>query len=116
MPYTKFVAALIRANSGHVGKIRLSPGRCRSTLASTKTQEEKEQQMGECTVVETVPIEFCQHLKGGTDAQLSKINIDFDNTQEAYKSKRNIELLRSLLVFKLCTIDLLVEKNREVSC
>lgn len=111
MPYTKFVAALIRANSGHVGKIRISPARCRSTLASTKTQEEKEQ-MGECTVVETVPIEFCQHLKTGAD----KIAIDFDNTQEAYKSKGNIELLRSLLVFKLCTIDLLVEKNREVSC
>ncbi|XP_056259391.1 proline dehydrogenase 1, mitochondrial [Seriola aureovittata] len=114
MPYTKFVAALVRANSSNVGKIRISSGRCRSTLASTKTQEEKEQQMGGCPVVETVPIEFCQKIKTGANTQLNKIHIDFDNTQEAYKSKGNIDLLRSLLVFKLCTIDLLVEKNSEL--
>uniref|UniRef100_A0A673WFM4 Proline dehydrogenase n=1 Tax=Salmo trutta TaxID=8032 RepID=A0A673WFM4_SALTR len=41
-----------------------------------------------------------------------RIEIDFDNTHEAYKSKDNIELLRSLLVFKLCTFDFLVDKNK----
>uniref|UniRef100_H3CUI9 Proline dehydrogenase n=1 Tax=Tetraodon nigroviridis TaxID=99883 RepID=H3CUI9_TETNG len=40
--------------------------------------------------------------------------VDFDNTQEAYKSKGNMELLRSLLVFRLCAIDTLVEKNKEL--
>lgn len=43
-----------------------------------------------------------------------RISIDFDNTQEAYKSKDTMELLRSLLVFKLCTIDFLVDKNKEL--
>uniref|UniRef100_A0AAZ3P0N0 Proline dehydrogenase n=2 Tax=Oncorhynchus TaxID=8016 RepID=A0AAZ3P0N0_ONCTS len=52
--------------------------------------------------------------KNNTDAQTRKIAIDFDNTHEAYKSKDNIELLRSLLVFKLCTFDLLVDKNKEL--
>uniref|UniRef100_A0A8C7D1A5 Proline dehydrogenase n=1 Tax=Oncorhynchus kisutch TaxID=8019 RepID=A0A8C7D1A5_ONCKI len=52
--------------------------------------------------------------KNNTDAQTRKIAIDFDNTHEAYKSKDNIELLRSLLVFKLCTFDFLVDKNKEL--
>uniref|UniRef100_A0A671XMD7 Proline dehydrogenase n=1 Tax=Sparus aurata TaxID=8175 RepID=A0A671XMD7_SPAAU len=79
------------------------PSLSRSTLASTKTQEEKDEQMEGCTVVEAVP------------TPLHKIDIDFDNTQEAYRSKGNIELLRSLLVFKLCTIDfLLMDLSKKV--
>uniref|UniRef100_A0A8C4NUN1 Proline dehydrogenase n=1 Tax=Dicentrarchus labrax TaxID=13489 RepID=A0A8C4NUN1_DICLA len=46
--------------------------------------------------------------KSAADTKLNKIHVDFDNTQEAYRSKGNIELLRSLLVFKLCTIDVLL--------
>ncbi|KAL7377107.1 hypothetical protein ABVT39_021806 [Epinephelus coioides] len=114
MSYTKFVAALVRANQGNVGKIRISPRRCRSTVASTKSQEEKDQQIDGCTVVEAVPVELISETKNVKNTQLSKIHIDFDNTEEAYKSKRNIELLRSLLVFKLCTIDVLVEKNKQL--
>ncbi|XP_053195934.1 proline dehydrogenase 1, mitochondrial [Scomber japonicus] len=114
MSYTKFVAALARANSGNVKNIRISPGRYRSTVASTKSQEEKEQQIDGCTVVEAVPVELISQTKNVTDTPLSKIHIDFDNTKEAYRSKDNIELLRSLLVFKLCTFDFLVEKNKEL--
>lgn len=115
MSYTKYVAALVRANAGNFNRIRISPGRSRSTLASTKTQEEKDEQMEGCTVVEAVPVELISQTKNVTKTPLHKIDIDFDNTQEAYRSKGNIELLRSLLVFKLCTIDFLVEKNKEVS-
>ncbi|XP_035523713.1 proline dehydrogenase 1, mitochondrial [Morone saxatilis] len=114
MSYTKFLAALVRANSGNVNKIRVSPGRCRSTVASTKNQEEKERPMDGCTVVEAVPVEIISQTKSVADTKLNKIHIDFDNTQEAYRSKGNFELLRSLLVFKLCTIDVLVEKNKEL--
>ena len=116
MSYAKFVAALARANAGNVGKIRVSPGRCRSTVASPKGREEREQPMDGCAVVEAVPLELISQTRGGTNTQLSQIRVDFENTQEAYKSKGNVELLRSLLVFKLCTVDLLVEKNKEVSC
>ncbi|XP_070845728.1 proline dehydrogenase 1, mitochondrial [Chaetodon trifascialis] len=110
----KFVAALVRAKSGNINKIRVSPGRCRSTVASTKSQEDKEQQLDDCTVVETVPVELISQTKNVQNTHLNKIHIDFDNTQEAYRSKGNIELLRSLLVFKLCTFDFLVEKNKEL--
>uniref|UniRef100_A0A3B4ZIX6 Proline dehydrogenase n=1 Tax=Stegastes partitus TaxID=144197 RepID=A0A3B4ZIX6_9TELE len=108
MSYTKFVPALVRANTGSIGKLRLSPARCRSTVASAKSQEEKEPQMDECTVVEAVPVELISQTRSLSNTPLSKIHIDFDNTQEAYRSKGNIELLRSLLVFKLCTIDVLL--------
>ncbi|KAI3362292.1 hypothetical protein L3Q82_012608 [Scortum barcoo] len=102
MSYTKFVAALLRTNSG---KLRASHARCRSTVASTNAREEK--QLHGCGVVEMEPVEVLRQ-----DAK--RFNIDFDNTQEAYRSKGNMELLRSLLVFKLCTFDFLVEKNKEL--
>lgn len=117
MSYTKFVASLARAKSGNINKIRISPSRCRSTVASPKSQEEKEpqRQLEGCTVVDAVPIELISQTKNAKDVRLKRVHIDFDNTEDAYKSKNNIELLRSLLVFNLCTIDILVEKNKEVS-
>lgn len=43
------------------------------------------------------------------------VSVSFEQTREAYKSKESLELLRSLLVFKLCSYDFLVERNQEVS-
>ncbi|KAK7934307.1 hypothetical protein WMY93_005203 [Mugilogobius chulae] len=48
-------------------------------------------------------------------AALMRISIDFEQTQEAYKSKDSLELLRSLVVFKLCSYDFLVDKNKEIT-
>uniref|UniRef100_A0A8C7F5F1 Proline dehydrogenase n=1 Tax=Oncorhynchus kisutch TaxID=8019 RepID=A0A8C7F5F1_ONCKI len=93
-------------------------GRFRSTVASKQRKEveggKEEQQLVECTVVKAVQADLISQTKNNTDAQTRKIAIDFDNTHEAYKSKDNIELLRSLLVFKLCTFDFLVDKNKEL--
>ncbi|TNN81267.1 Proline dehydrogenase 1, mitochondrial [Liparis tanakae] len=114
MSYAKFVAALLRATPGNVRNIRASPGRCRSTVASTKSPGEKGQQTDGCAVVDAAPVELISQNKNVENTQLCKSTIDFDNTEEAYKSKDNVELLRSLLVFKLCTIDVLVEKNKEL--
>ncbi|XP_026096418.1 proline dehydrogenase 1, mitochondrial isoform X2 [Carassius auratus] len=44
----------------------------------------------------------------------NKISIDFEQTKEAFKSKDTLELLRSLMVFKLCSYDILVDKNKEI--
>ena len=49
----------------------------------------------------------------GRDAA-RKLSINFEQTQEAFKSKDSLELLRSLLVFKLCSYDFLVDKNTQV--
>uniref|UniRef100_A0A8C4F0B8 Proline dehydrogenase n=1 Tax=Dicentrarchus labrax TaxID=13489 RepID=A0A8C4F0B8_DICLA len=51
---------------------------------------------------------------GTTTATANEISVDFDQTREAYKSKDSLELLRSLVVFKLCSYDFLVDKNKEV--
>uniref|UniRef100_A0A7N6C301 Proline dehydrogenase n=1 Tax=Anabas testudineus TaxID=64144 RepID=A0A7N6C301_ANATE len=109
MAYTGFLSAL---RSGR--KLHISRGRCRSTVASTKRREEKEQQLEGCTLVEAVPVELISQTHKDAIAPENQIHIDFDNTQEAYKSKGNMELLRSLLVFKLCAVDVLVEKNKEL--
>ncbi|MED6276684.1 hypothetical protein CHARACLAT_005484 [Characodon lateralis] len=116
MSYTKFLASLIRPKSVNLNKIRSSPSRCRSTVASPDRREEKEQQRQSegCAVVEADPVELITQTKNAKDVRLNRIHVDFDNTEEAYKSKNNIELLRSLLVFNLCAIDILVEKNKEL--
>lgn len=47
-------------------------------------------------------------------AAANEISVDFEQTREAYKSKDSLELLRSLVVFKLCSYDFLVDTNKEV--
>lgn len=55
------------------------------------------------------------HFRGVQHARDGKeIRVDFERTKEAYKSKDTAELLRGLLVFKLCSYDILVDKNKEV--
>ncbi|XP_027018766.1 proline dehydrogenase 1, mitochondrial [Tachysurus fulvidraco] len=49
------------------------------------------------------------HALSGTD-----IHVDFEQTKEAYKSKGTAELLRGLIVLKLCSYDFLVDKNKEI--
>ncbi|KAL0965656.1 hypothetical protein UPYG_G00284060 [Umbra pygmaea] len=119
MSYTKVstLPALVRASSENIKRICWSQGRCRSSVASTQRKEVeggKEQPVDDCSVVKDVQADLISQTNKGTDAQRQKIAIDFDNTHEAYKSKDNIELLRSLLVFKLCTFDFLVDKNKEL--
>ncbi|XP_067339812.1 proline dehydrogenase 1, mitochondrial isoform X2 [Channa argus] len=114
MSCTRFLAALVRANSSTVRIIQISSGRCRSSVTSTTPKEEKEQPIDECTMVAAEPVEVINQTTKGANTQVNKIHIDFENTQDVYKSKGNIELLRSLLVFKLCTIDVLVDKNKEL--
>ncbi|KAM9540374.1 proline dehydrogenase 1, mitochondrial isoform 1-T1 [Salvelinus alpinus] len=117
MSYNKVVPALVKSSSDNIKRICLSQGRFRSTVASTQRDEVeggKEKQVDECTVVKAVQADLSIQSKNTTDAQTQKIEIDFNNTHEAYKSKDNIELLRSLLVFKLCTFDFLVDKNKEL--
>ncbi|KAM4576092.1 proline dehydrogenase 1, mitochondrial [Odontesthes bonariensis] len=51
---------------------------------------------------------------GQTTSVASPISVDFELTREAYRSKDSFELLRSLVVFKLCSYDFLVDKNIEI--
>ncbi|XP_061134993.1 proline dehydrogenase 1, mitochondrial isoform X1 [Syngnathus typhle] len=53
-------------------------------------------------------------LNGASGRASGGICVDFEQTREAYKSKDSLELLRSLLVLKMCSFDFLVEKNQEI--
>lgn len=49
------------------------------------------------------------------DEAYNAIDLSFENGKEAFKSKTNFELIRSLFVFNLCSIPFFVNKNKEVS-
>ncbi|XP_076850491.1 proline dehydrogenase 1, mitochondrial [Brachyhypopomus gauderio] len=112
MSFAKVIPALARANSDKLIRVKYAANRFRSS--STRPQEKNELAALEpaCTLVET-PCEVDLISKRKVD-QTKKISVDFDNTQEAYKSKDTLELLRSLLVFKLCTFDFIVDRNKEL--
>ncbi|KAJ8286036.1 hypothetical protein GJAV_G00033790 [Gymnothorax javanicus] len=115
MSYAKIAPTFARATSDfNLRRLTLSSGRrLRSTLASTKQNDE--QNDSTCTVsVDTAKTDFISQTKTSDAPPNSKIAIDFENTKEAYKSKNTLELLRSLLVFKLCSYDFLVDKNKEI--
>ena len=38
----------------------------------------------------------------------------FDDSKNAYRSKTSLEIVRALVVFRLCSFDFLVNKNKEV--
>uniref|UniRef100_A0A8C2D3R9 Proline dehydrogenase n=1 Tax=Cyprinus carpio TaxID=7962 RepID=A0A8C2D3R9_CYPCA len=111
MSYCKVLPAVARVKPAHLFGVRL-----RSTAAaSTQHKEPKSEDAPpdpSCTVLEK-PCEV-ELISRRAHTERQRISIDFDNTQEAYKSKDTMELLRSLLVFKLCTIDFLVDKNKEL--
>ena len=43
------------------------------------------------------------------------LDLTFSSAEEAFRSKKTSELIRALLVFNLCSVDLLVNNNRQVS-
>lgn len=47
--------------------------------------------------------------------QKDKLDLTFENTKDAYKSKTTWELIRALMVLKLSTYDFLAENNQQVS-
>uniref|UniRef100_A0A4W5Q9A4 Proline dehydrogenase n=1 Tax=Hucho hucho TaxID=62062 RepID=A0A4W5Q9A4_9TELE len=85
----------------------LSNRRAQSTVASTQSDQD-------VTNREDAGAQSYPSRKSRNASSSPKISIDFELTQEAYKSKDNLELLRSLVVFKLCSYDLLVDKNKEL--
>ena len=61
------------------------------------------------------------HFSGNTTIDLTKSalkmesNLDFEDFQKAFMGKSTREILRALMVYKLCSFDFLVERNKAVS-
>ncbi|MFH4979261.1 hypothetical protein AB6A40_005970 [Gnathostoma spinigerum] len=43
-----------------------------------------------------------------------RVDLSFENAQEAFKSKSNFELLRGIIVLRLCSLDFLVKNNASI--
>ncbi|XP_049906063.1 proline dehydrogenase 1, mitochondrial [Epinephelus moara] len=126
MFHVRAVPALTRAGADTSFKRLLCSRRLRSTVTSTPaTQTEPREDVSSRGGArhDSAHSEFPgQPGNGGRNsttnttstAAANEISVDFDQTQEAYKSKDSLELLRSLVVFKLCSYDLLVDKNKEI--
>ncbi|XP_045889989.1 proline dehydrogenase 1, mitochondrial [Micropterus dolomieu] len=121
MFYIKAVPALTRAGADIPLKRLLSSRKLRSTVTSnsaTRTEQQDDVSSRGGAQRESARSECLgQPRRGGRDcttAVANEFSVDFDQTREAYKSKDSLELLRSLVVFKLCTYDFLVDKNKEI--
>ncbi|XP_063769230.1 proline dehydrogenase 1, mitochondrial [Pseudophryne corroboree] len=92
----------------------------RSTTAATKVKAAAESK------AQDEPAEVQQWLPGSEVDRVGRsdhlgglkscpsVTMNFENTQEAYRSKPTWELLRSMLVFWLCSVDALVERNQQL--
>jgi len=67
------------------------------------------QSLGPVTTTFSQQQEICKHETG------QKTEITFDDPKQAFGSKTSLELLRALLVFKLCSVNFLVNNNQKVS-
>ncbi|XP_062398655.1 proline dehydrogenase 1, mitochondrial [Sardina pilchardus] len=117
MSYAKAVPVFARAgldvNLRNISAV--SGRRLGSTVASTQRNQSSEESTDIDGAVPKTDVHadlIQQSRTHGTSK--NKISIDFNQTKEAYKSKDTGELLRSLVVFKLCSYDLLVDKNKEI--
>lgn len=68
-------------------------------------------------VCRSVAIQLSQCGKAPLSQAVKKVEVDltFEDSKEAFKSKTTGELIRAYVVLKCCTYDFLVKNNAEVS-
>lgn len=93
------------------------PVRMRSTAtaaaAKTKEQAAEDGAQGKSCPLGS-QVDHIERSKNLLHKPCPAITMNFENTQEAYKSKPSWELLRSLMVLWLCSIDSLVDRNQQL--
>lgn len=110
MLHVKPALALTRASGSPLLR-PLVPRRARSTVTSAQASVS-----GRTGGGHDAPVQPVRPGKAGRDSAAGRgvVSVSFEQTREAYRSKDSLELLRSLVVFKLCSYDFLVERNQEV--
>lgn len=91
--------------------------RSKSTAAAPQKKTEDEICPAEKSVTNQAGLETT--LKGTGEQRLGddghpSIDLTFNNAHEAFRSKSTLELMRALFVFNLCSVNFLVERNKEV--
>ena len=76
------------------------PKRLTSTTSTSKGQ--------------TISLTDAAAIPASSGAQ-RKLDLTFEDSETAFKSKSSLELLRGYLVFQLCSINFLVENQKTVS-
>ncbi|XP_069034229.1 proline dehydrogenase 1, mitochondrial [Embiotoca jacksoni] len=118
MFYVRTASAPTRAWTGILVKRLLFTRRLRSTVTSasaTRPQQEDDVRTSAPARSQRPGQSGREDGPGSTPGTAAdEISVDFEQTREAYKSKDSLELLRSLVVFKLCSSDFLVDQNKEI--
>lgn len=114
MLHVKPALALTRASGSPLLR-PLVPRRARATVTSAQASVSGRTGGGG----HDAPVRPVRPGKAGRDSAAAAagpgvVSVSFEQTREAYRSKDSLELLRSLVVFKLCSYDFLVERNQEV--
>ncbi|CAL1274052.1 unnamed protein product [Larinioides sclopetarius] len=81
------------------------------TYCSVRNELQKEQHRLKSTTATVV--ESADDVEG-VKYQKDALDLTFDNTKDAYKSKTTWELIRALMVLKLSTYDYLVDNNQKL--
>lgn len=102
--------AALRAASG----LRVSP-RPRSTAAAAPREQPPAAEEARPAPTPRGPGRRGEASQGVPRAQPPPPAVDFGDPREAFRSKSSAELVRSLVVLGLCTVEPLVQRNQEVS-
>ncbi|XP_066267867.1 proline dehydrogenase 1, mitochondrial-like [Branchiostoma lanceolatum] len=100
-----------------IAEVRVTPVRVKVDMARAAVAAEKDD-----TSPAEVPADIpevksrfdIRHDYGEQVRQFPTVSLNFDDASEAYKSKTTGEILRSLLVFKLCSFDIIVRNNNQL--
>ncbi|KAK2901774.1 proline dehydrogenase 1, mitochondrial [Channa argus] len=117
MFYVRAIPALTRAGK-EIPLQRLTllsrRGRRSTATSSSSSSETQTKPQDDACQHDSARPECPRQPGTGVTPADGEVSVDFDQTREAYRSKDSLELLRSLVVFKLCSYDFLVDKNKKM--
>ncbi|XP_068094827.1 proline dehydrogenase 1, mitochondrial [Hyperolius riggenbachi] len=115
-PATMRVALSIRTLAKTSIRLRSTAATATKVKGAADTKEQ--QSSSEQTGAKQWPLASqVDHIERSENLQMKPCPaaaMNFENTQEAYKSKPTWELMRSMMVFWLCSVDYFVDKNQQL--
>lgn len=83
--------------------------------ASAASPKPAPENIGDISTVSKDDLELVHHdHEAGTGPSSRSLDLSFSESEIAYRSKTTLELMRSVMVLKLCQFDFLVKYNKQV--